>query len=348
MPNVIPPSRQALEESLALSGEILRNIELNEIPLANIALKASRLARLLNEFDMQKTMEYEAGGYPKTSDGISPDVWQLVIAAGRTFKRKDSKTNETREYGYTESIGELETQPQIAETSLAAARDPDVAITSANPYQYVYSSMGNLRERITIRQSIQQTSERLANRRAFIHQFALRKHYELKYSAIVDDVFARIRDRVDGAIGQIVPDAVQRLTAIYDNLRSENPEDWSNAVHSCRRILKDLADAVFPPADEERSVEVEGKTKTIKLGADNYINRIMAFVQDRSSSKRFQDLVGSHLRFLGDRLDSVVNAAQKGSHATIVNKEEADRYVVFTYLLVGDILSLQESPDEST
>lgn len=40
---------------------------------------------------------------------------------------------------------------------------------------------------------------------------------------------------------------------------------------------------------------------------------------------------------------SMFKAAQKGSHDTIVSREEADRYVIYTYLIVGDILSLRES-----
>lgn len=57
MSDVIPPSRQSLAEALTLSADILRNVELSELPLANIALKASRLARLLNEFDVQKLVD---------------------------------------------------------------------------------------------------------------------------------------------------------------------------------------------------------------------------------------------------------------------------------------------------
>ena len=53
----------------------------------------------------------------------------------------------------------------------------------------------------------------------------------------------------------------------------------------------------------------------------------------------FKNIVGSHLAYLGDRLDSIFSAAQKGSHAK-VGREEADRYVVYTYMIVGDILSL--------
>ena len=43
---------------------------------------------------------------------------------------------------------------------------------------------------------------------------------------------------------------------------------------------------------------------------------------------------------MGERVDSVFRAAQKGSHSTIVTQAEADRYVVYTYLIVGDILTL--------
>jgi hypothetical protein len=312
--------------------------------MAVSALKVGRVARLLSEFDVQKIMEYEAGGYPTTPHGVPPDVWRLAVFAGRKLWFVDPKTNQSKEYVYVESISELEEQLRIAEASLAAARDPDVAISSANPNQAVWSPIGNFHERIIIRQSIIQSSQRLASRLTLIYCYISHKHYELKFSGIAEDVFIRIRQRVDSIIGPTIPEAVQRLTAVYENLRSENPEDWSNAAHSGWRILQDLADTVFPPTDEERIVQTNGGNRRIKLGQDNDINRIIAFVENASTSSRFQDLVGSHLTFLGDRLDSVFKAVRKRSHNTIVSREGADRYVVYTYLLVGDILSLRESP----
>lgn len=336
---IIPPTQKALEEALELSSEILRNIELSELSLANIALKASRLARLLNELDVQKIMEYEASGYPTTPEGVAPNIWHLAVGADRKFEIKNEKTGKIKPYVYLESIEELEYQTKIAEVALDAAKDPHVSVSSANPYQTVFTPSGNFFERQQIRNTASQASKRLSSRRALIYRYALKKHYELKFSGIADDIFSRIRKRLDSTIGKTIPDAVQMLSAVYDNLRSENPEDWSNAVHSCRRILQALADVIYPPSNDKTAI-VNGKEKTIKLGKDNYINRIMTFVEDRSRSERFQNIVGSHLRFLGDRLDSIFEAAQKGSHSTIVNREEADRYVVLTYLLVGDILSL--------
>jgi hypothetical protein len=161
----------------------------------------------------------------------------------------------------------------------------------------------------------------------------------MRFSRIAADIFSSVRETVDRTIGDLIPKAVHKLASVEANLRSENPEDWSNAVHSCRRILQDLADAVFPARTE---VRVTSEGKQIKLGSENYINRLVCFAEDNSSSKRFTALVGSHLRFLGDRLDSIFAAAQKGSHAT-VGRYEANRCVVYTYMVVGDILGLRSS-----
>jgi hypothetical protein len=273
----IPPSKKALVEAFELSTEILRNLELNEIPLTNVALKGSRLARLLNDFDTQKIMQYEVGGYPTEPSGVPPESWRLALIAGRKFVLADAKTKMNKDYVYTGSIAELEEQLRLAEASLSAARDPDVSISSANPSQHVWSPAGNFIERNTVRQSITTASQRLASRRTMIYEYTLRTHYELSFSGVADDVFSRIRNRVDSTISRIVPDAVQKLAAVYENLQSDNPEDWSNAAHSCRRILQDLADAVFPVTDEQKVVEIEGKNRTIKLGKDQYVNRIMGF-----------------------------------------------------------------------
>lgn len=338
MAEVVPPSRQALREALTLSEEVLRNIELSEMPLANVALKASRFARLLNDFDSQKIMEYEASGYPSTPEGVEPNIYRLAVEAGREFQQKDVKTNQIKSYIYTTSIEELEQELKSTEAALAAAHDPDVSVSSANPNQTVWNPVGNKFERDTIRNSTARAQRRLSTRRSFIYSYVLRRHHELRFSGIADDIFSRIRERVDSVIGTKVPDAVQKLSAVYENLQSENPEDWANAVHSCRRILQDLANAVYPPRSDVVK-EIDGESKVIKLGDGNYINRLIAFLEERSASRRFVQIVGSHLAFVGDRLDSVFRATQKGSHS-IISKEEADRYVVYTYLVTGDVLSL--------
>ena len=126
-----------------------------------------------------------------------------------------------------------------------------------------------------------------------------------------------------------------------DNLNSENPEDWSNAVHSCRRLLQSLADKFFPPNPDGKS-EIEKGSKKIKVGAENYINRLILFIESKSESERYLDIVGSHLDYIGNRIDSIYEASSKGTHTIIQSKEEAERYIIYTYLLIGDLVILTE------
>jgi len=336
MANEITPTPEALREALDLSAEILEDIELNRVSLWTVALKSSRLARLLNHYEAQEVFQHEASGYPGTPAGFAPHTWDLLVMAGRTFTETDPKSKQPREVAFKESIEELECQIETCKIRLQAARDPDVSVSSANPQQFVASPDGNVMERHGLQAQIATASRRLASRREFFYQYVSRRHYELKFSGVAEDVFSAVRQLVDRNIGELIPGAIQKFASVYDNLRSTNPEDWSNAAHSCRRILQDLADAVFPPQSDDR---ITPAGDTIKLGAENYINRLVCFVEDKGKSDRFVRLVGSHLGFLGDRLDAVFQATQKGSHATLT-REEANRYVVYTYMLVGDILCL--------
>ena len=99
-----------------------------------------------------------------------------------------------------------------------------------------------------------------------------------------------------------MPESVRKLTAVYENLRSDNPEDWANATHSCRRVLQDLADALFPAQSEPIIRNVNGHSKQIRLGPDQYINRLICYIEEESDSKRFTEIVWSHLSYMGDRL----------------------------------------------
>jgi len=338
----IPATSKALYEALELSEIVLKDIELAQLPLANIALKVSRLARLLNDFDFQKIMQYEVGGIPCPPSGISTDDWKLALMAERTYQIKDSKTTEIKTYAHIKSIEQLEVEIESANRGIVAASDRDVSVSSANPSQFVHVPPPNSFERNSHQITVSTNTKLLSERRSFIYHYVLRKHYELKYSGIAEDLFSRIRERVDSTIGKLVPQSIQKFNAIHDNLQTENPENWANAVHSCRRILEDLADVLLPPQTEDRVKDINGKQTNIKLGQGNYKNRLLCFVDDHSTANRFTEIVGSNFSYLSDRLDSVFQASQKGTHDEIVSRAEADRYVVYTYMVVADILSLCE------
>jgi hypothetical protein len=326
------------KEALMLADQALKELELSEASLTSIALKASRIARITGNFEMQQIMLYEAGGYPFEPTGVPPEIWQLALKAGRIIREKED--GGIKEYAKLKSLEQLESEINTAKERLKVSQDADVSVSSSNPQQFVSSVTGNSMERFGIAKVINDTSKLIGQRRAFIYQYLSDTYYELRYSVATDDSFSRIRTIVDENLASLVPNALQKFSAISDNLESENTEDWSNAVHICRRVLQDLADALYPPTGDVTK-NVNGNDIIINLGADAYINRLIDYAEQNSNSTRFNEIVGSHMRFLGERLDAIFQAAQKGSHSNIVTRGEADRYVVYTYMVVGDLMSLK-------
>lgn len=99
--------------------------------------------------------------------------------------------------------------------------------------------------------------------------------------------------------------------------------------------MVNLADVLYPARDEP--IEIDGKQ--IKVGADQYINRLIQFISSKAKSKTYQDIVGADLSSIGKRLDAVNDAVCKGTH-TEITRNEASRYIIHTYLLISDIVAL--------
>lgn len=323
------------KSALILAEEILTNIEMADIGLSAVMLKCARLARLIGDEDHRKAFAFEAGGYPNTPTGVPNEAFELGRRAGRIYKEKDNE-GKLSEKMNTSSVEMLESLAQTDRIALAAAIDPDVSISSSNPAQHVFAPTGNSQERQRLRISINNSVKIIATSKAFAYTYATNVYFELQFSGAASDIFERSAERIDIALLGTAPQAAQKTASIRTNLASENPEDWANAVHSCRRLLQDVADVLFPPQEDRKK---DGKS--VKLGHDNYINRLICFIEDNSASERFQEIVGSSLSYIGERLDAVFRAAQKGSHSVISSRDEAERYVIYTYLTVGDILALK-------
>lgn len=153
----------------------------------------------------------------------------------------------------------------------------------------------------------------------------------LKFRGSIETIFEYTKKRVDSKLVDVCPDAIEKFTSAYERLRETNPESWAQAVTTCRRILKDFADEIYPPKDEL----VNGR----KVGEEEYINRLWAFASENIKSDTNKKLIQSELEYLGRRIDSIYDLTCKGTHAEI-SREEAERAIIWTYLLIGDLIKL--------
>ena len=324
------------EEILHLVEEILKNIELQEISLSSVVLRCARLARITENQPAIDLFKYESTGYPTDEQGlVLAEAFQLARHANRTFRQKD-KTKIVREYLFPQTVAELENELDAAKEQMKVTFDRNVSISSSNPTQYVWSPIGNSIERAGLRQIITENSKKLDQLKSGYYSYVLGVYYEMEFKNIAENIFGKRKLIVDKDLSDLLPTAFEKFVSVYNNLQSKNPEDWANAVHSCRRILKDVADFLYPATDEEIKI---GKNETIKLSNENYIARLKQFVKLNLNSNSFAKVIGSNLEFIGDRINSIYKSTTKGSHAK-VEKKESESYVIYTYMLIGDILTL--------
>lgn len=299
-----PSRRQA---ALALAEELLSNIELSELPAAALARKAGRLARLLDDEDALGWLRYEITGYP---DGtLDPAAWAAATRSNRIMLTGDGMPG-----ALTWPLGQLEAGVQTGLAQIAAS-----------------APSGNILERNAARNSVAQNQAVLDKVVGALYDYVGARYQELRFGAAVETAFEVVRKAVDGAISDLVPDALPKLSAAFESVTSSNPEHWANAASTCRRLLKAAADALRPSGPP-----VNGH----QMGEEQYINRLVDWIVHQAESDTMAAMIGSDLEYLGQRLDAAQSAGSKGAHAE-VDRFAASRFITGTYLLLGDILRLR-------
>lgn len=325
-----------IAECTTLSADILDDFELSRIPIENIILKCLRLCRLLDDQTGIQLFFYESSGYPCDHKGVLPEAWPIAQLAGRAHLPHESVPQAGAHYEYLrELLPELQAIIDTYNTQLTGARYSTFAPSPELQYRipsYEKSVTPDKLASIVI-----DAQKWYQSIRGHLHDYILRLYSSLAYGNIVEDTFTKARLETNNKLSTLCPQSINKFVSVYNNMDSDNPEDWANAVHSCRRILLDLADALYPPRKEP--VVVGGKE--IKVGEEQYINRLVQFIASKAGSKTYREVVGADLSNIGNRFDAIYSAGNKGTHED-VSKDEAARYIIHTYLLISDIVALMD------
>ncbi len=161
--------------------------------------------------------------------------------------------------------------------------------------------------------------------------------FEIKFGKFEFDIFEETRKVVDTELSKISPKAFEKLTEEYENLiKSESPLAFRKTALACRIVLKDFADAIYPASDK-KIVGFDGKQHTLK--DDDYINRIIARIQESTGLESEKEFMDDYLKYLESYLVSLNSMSNKGIHHEN-SKEYANRCLIYTYLVLGDIIRL--------
>lgn len=294
----------SIKEAKELAHNIILGIERGD-DLSQMCLQCARLALLLNNQD-------KADSFTRMAE--------KVVEAETFLETYGSLIKKTMQHLELDDIYDPISSQR---STIDNMRNIALSLSSA-PWKY----RDPQQDIQTYTRSKRTTSET----KTTVYTFAMNKYYSLEFTQTSIDIFENYRIMIENKLPDKLPDSRNQLDSITKNLASDNSTDWSNAVHTCRKILQDLSNASYPP---ESII-----SNDIQLGPTNYINRLMAYIEMNSDSKKFKQITGSNLKYIGERLDAVYEASNKGSHQTITTKDEAQRHVIYTYLFLGDILTL--------
>jgi hypothetical protein len=308
-------------EALVLADELLSDIELARIDPVAVARKAGRLARLLDDADAMRWLAYETTGYP--SGALDEHSAYAAVRSSRIEDGADGPLVTLV------PLGQFAAEIEAATLELGS----DGGGVSSSEYAVIVERE-NAKRRENTRNLIATRRKVLDRVVGAIHTYVAERHQELRFGSAVETAFNVVRQEVDKAIAELVPDALPMISAAFENASSDKEEHWQNAASTCRRLLMTAADRLRPPGPD-----VDSR----KMGSNNYVNRLVDWIVQQGTGETASAMIASDLQYLGLRLDAADGAGQKGAHVgeKRVSRSEASRFVTGTYLALGDILRIR-------
>jgi len=160
---------------------------------------------------------------------------------------------------------------------------------------------------------------------------------EITYGKIPRGIFNKFQDLVNLKLAESNTAAVSALNIAVESLgNSEDPERISTVAHSCKRLIKSVADNLFP--SQKKKYKMKGG-ETIEVGEEKYFNRLIGFV-DKIDSKNRKGLL-EKIHLLKNLYGEIPESMNKGTHKNISN-QSAEMLVIFSYMILGEIILEEE------
>lgn len=327
-----------IEKALEACEKVIDGIEDSTITTESALLQCSKIARLTNDEENLIWLQYEYGGYPKNNDGrVISDAWNIAYKKGRGYQ-KDGKL-----YIFTELASELEEKITAQQKAVGNFTTNGASVSGELALLAMDRLTTNVhRSTITMVADVAIAQKRLASLKAQYYEYALKKHIELNFGNVATDVFARYREQVDLAFSELSKETLLKLQAIEGKINSGNPEMYSQALTTCRRLFESTAVELFSKHFPDYKDKVY-KTKSgaeIDVSGNHYKNKLSAVIEKLDDKSMKKTLVGSNVIYLLDWIDNLSNLQCEGVHSDIT-KEDAERCILQTYMCLGDVLTLQ-------
>lgn len=327
-----------IEKALEACERVLDGIEGDTLSTSSALLQCLRIARLLGDQDAVIWLQYEYGGYPRKDIGHIPsDAWEIAYNNGRGDVEKGKKVV------FSNLASELEARIDVQLKAVNNFTTEGASVSGNN----ALSAMGALTRGVTtstrsIINSISYDKKCLSILRSKYYDYALKKHIEIAFGNVATEIFSEYRETVENHFSELSKETILKLQAIEDKINSDNPELYSQALTTCRRLFENTANELFnkhfPDYQEKKFKTKSGKE--IDISGDHYKNKLSAVIEKLEDTSVTKSIIGSSILYLLDWIDNLHDLQCAGVHSNIT-KKDAMRCIIQTYICLGDILQLQ-------
>ncbi|MEU0394857.1 hypothetical protein ABZ208_19160 [Streptomyces sp. NPDC006208] len=340
-----------MQKTDQLVTEFLSRADEEEPKVSSAVRTAARLARLRNDWANLLWLEQEQVGAAdkealadikrQLAPHFTVEQWkkewatcsELYVAERKVRLFAGDSLGEKYDSMLAESVEEIEVRVESLGDQIKASTPPP-GLAPVDLY-FKDQEYAKLRTVLLAHKSDAQKVLSRIRRRVFNYFHFVER--EILLGQVSSDIFMRNRAYVDARLKTIAPSALEQFAAAYERSEAGSSEALSHALTSCRRILKSVADALYP-ASKEPVLCLDGKTRV--LNNEMYMNRLCQFAAGRSRGTSVK-LVIEEVEQLSRLLKRLNELASKGVHDD-VSQAEVEQCVIQTYLVVGDLLRLED------
>jgi hypothetical protein len=297
-----------------LSNVILGDLEINQLPISQILMKAKRLARMLHDSDAQKWLDYEIMGYPVVFDPDELGSCKKYYTDDRPVIR-DEKTHRPH------SIGLPHLESYINSTKIES-----VAKIGANESQKM--------QILNKHHELVNDFERL---KTTIHNYITEVNISLSVGDFAEDIFEDTRLAADKFIRENCPRAGEQLLEINERMRYYDPDSFSQALGAVQKILITVADTVVPVREK---IYLDKRGKERSLESDQYLNRIFSYIEQNSRNDPAVSMIESEMAYIFAKSEH--NREKTKGLRENVSKDDVELAIIHMYLVIAEIAKIKK------
>jgi hypothetical protein len=190
------------------------------------------------------------------------DMWMLERPA---IAFEDGRIEKT-DMIIGKNVSELENELEGMIDTYNKAQTP----AGMNPFDTAKLEEQNFHLRIQTQAYINHYQKILESIKNRVYDFLSQTEKQLLYGQFHTDIFEQNRQYVELRLNEVCPEALKEFTSALQRVKENTPEARAQALLSCRRLFKDLADVLYPPMSQPVT-GVDGKTHDLSEEKSSYL-----------------------------------------------------------------------------